>query len=587
MRKLIYTIVILLAATAYCNSQVTLENIKIYVRKGGDTINTIDTKDFNNISFEQLNGLPTCTIEVEPKALNAASIGSNLFVTVTYSEKMDKDIKPIISFSEGANNFNLVSNMELWNSDSEFFSSYVVLGKNQNLISPSITVSGARDIYGNQQPPCTLNNAFTIDTEKPYLVKIDFPDIPKICDDMAGIDFIIKLTFNEKMKKIDPKVTFTPGSALGSVFSSDNPKPKFEWINDKECHITYKIVDNNADFPAGITFTFEKALDLAGNEMDAVPGGKAYIVDMYNPKVSNLVVSKSNIKLEDDGLPFTITLTYTEAMVGNPKPDLTFTPSAGIGKILTEKQIQFDGFKKFTYTYKVKTGSENIIGIDVAVKEGEDSCSNLQVEYKKADCFNILFTINEIFREGFDTYPVGGPPPPPWERLSPSGIDNQVQSTFKPTGGEPNSLMLVGSKVDVKKEMEIRQFSPSPDEINVEFYMMSEAVTDSGGVALANKASMVPYAMLTYGTDGSVYIKSGTSITQKVTFPQNDNPHELNKWGSYKLIYNKVTGELKFFFNGTLMATTVGTVPAGSYDSILLYSFDGKVYFDNFFLWYL
>jgi hypothetical protein len=580
MKKLLLIMILLALAAAWSYSQ---NEIKLNIYKSGNKTAEHDIKDIDSITFQKLGGAPTCKVTVEPLVLNSKSAGSSFYVTAEFSKKMNKDIIPQIKFSAGTTSLEIDPLNCMWVDDSTYFWTYNVKDINQSSIKPNITISSARDLNGNTQNPGNLNAGFTLDTEEPYTVRIDLPTALRICEDLTGTDYIIKLTFNESMKAVAiPTINYFPNLVKTEVFAP-NPVIKPNPNNDKEWIITYKIVDSNFTLPK-FTLSFEGAQDLVGNVMDSTPAGKTFSVDTENPKVSSIVASKTNINLNDVNSTITITVTFNEAMLASPPPQITFTPD--ISKALKlDKVEQMSGIgNRFLFTYKViQLVSENFLDVDVSVKGAKDSCGNMQIDYKRADYMNILFKITKVIEDGFDTYNVGGPPPPPWERLAPNGKDNQVQSTYR--CGDPNSLMLEGSKAETKVEKELQEFTGTPDEINIEFCMMAEALTDSAAIALVDRATMQNFATLIYGADGSVYLKSGSGAQSKVTFDAANNPYQAYKWGNFRLQYNKVSGDLKLYYESAFITSVSATVPSGSFNSLLLYSANGKAYFDSIFVW--
>lgn len=578
--------IVLALASAGSYSQIITKDTKLQLNKNGNKIGDHDIKDIDSITFQKLGGAPTCKVTVEPLVLNSKSAGTSFYVYAEFSKKMNKDIIPQIKFSAGTTSLEIDPQNCVWVDDFNYMWTYNVKDVDQSSIKPNITVTGARDENGNTQNPGNLNAGFTLDTEEPYTVRIDLPTALKICEDLTNEEYKIKLTFNESMKAVaKPTINYFPNLVSTEVFAP-NPVIAPNPTNDKEWIITYKIVDSNFTLPT-FTLSFEGAQDLVGNVMDSTPAGKTFSVDTENPKVSSVVASKTNINLNDVNSTITLTVTFNESMLASPPPQITFVPDIGKALKLEGVTLMPGIGNRFLYTYKViQLTSENFLDVDVVVKNAKDSCSNVQLEYKRADYMNILFKITKIIEDGFDTYPVGGPPPPPWERLAPNGKDNQVQSTYR--CGDPNSLMLEGSIAEAKVEKVLQEFTGTPDEINIEFCMAvadEATIPDTAGVALVDRATMQPFAMLIYGTDGSIYLKSGSGAQSKVNFDAADNPYAAYKWGSYRLQYNKVSGELKLYYNSAFMTSVSATVPSGTFNSLLLYSVNGKSYFDSFFVW--
>lgn len=582
MKKLLLILILTMLASSVNIAQITNDTYLVR-QKGGTQLDSIKITDIDSITFPKLGGVPTCTIEVDPPVLNTLTFSgvAEFYVTVIYSKPMDtQNTKPQIKFSTASTSLEFDAKNSLWIEDSIYFAVYKVVDKDQQYVKPNITVTGARDKNANLQNPCALNEAFVLDTRDPEVARIDYPSSNSICDDATGDKYILKFVFNEKMKEsVKPTVTIAP-SAPKQVLTNEIG----EWTTPQEYKVTYTIAD--AEINSSATFSITNALDLAGNKIEKTEGAKYVKIDNQNPRVSSIGASKTNLNLNDVGSTIKITVSFNEAM--EEPPDITFSPNI-IGKALKFLGSNPTGFaNRYEFKYEViQAVTENFLDVDVIIKDAKDSCGNLSIEYKKLDYFNILFKITKVIEEGFDTYTVGGPPTnPPWERLLPEGLSSTVQTLWRQS--EPASLELVPKLTPppVVVEKALQQFSATPDEINFEIYVLADAVTDSGGIALVTKSSLTPFALLTYGTDGNIYIQSGSGALTKVNFNVGENPYAATNWGLFRLQYNKVSGDLKLYVNNSFITSLTGTVPSGTFDSILMYSAKGKMYFDTILLWH-
>ncbi len=582
MKKLLLTIIMVMLASAGLYSQIISDTTWLETKKSGSVKNRHNIKDIDRITFQKLTGNPKCIITVEPLLINSASVGQQFYVTVSYNKKMNiESTKPFINFSAGATSFEKDDPNSSWVDDSTYFAVYNIVDKDQQFVVPKVTVKGARDIYANEQDSAVLSDAFILDTRNPEIVKVDFPSYLRICDDAAGEKYSIKFTFNEKMRtRTNPIITPNITACTTTTFTNYTGK----WTKDNEFTATYTIADGNVDYDS-ISFTISNAVDSAGNKIDITPAGKTVTVDTRNPTVTSIGATKTNFNLNDVNSTITLTVSFSEPMMVAPK--ISFSPDIKNILVIQSSAPHPQFTNRFVYTYKIiKNQDVNFLDVDVIVREAKDSCGNLSVEYTKLDYINVLFLITKVIEENFDTYLTGGPPTtPPWERLLPEGKSNKVQSTWRYS--LENSLELEGQQTPtVLNERALQQFSATPDEINFEVFVMADELIDSGGIALVNKATLANFASMTYCTDGKVKIQSGSSAPVTVDFSGADNPYAATVWALIRLQYNKTSGELKFYVNNSLVTTTTGTVPSGTFDSIMLFSNKGKMYFDDILVWH-
>ncbi len=578
MKKVLIPLFLIVIAGLMLNAQ--NKNYRIQVKQGSNVIDNINVNDLDTIRFQELSGAPDCEIEIPAmqKTINRSAIGNDYEITVSYSKNMKSANLPKISFSPASAANTLTVQSSNWD-DAECTSYtwiYKISDANQQRIVPDITVTGGVDIYGNAQNICTLDSALVIDTELPNITSLTFPSYQTICDGAVGDKFIIRMKFNEEMKTaIAPEITFSP-DITGRVFDSEHGG----WEKDNMTYIdTFIVIDNNEKIPA-VTSIIINAVDKAGNKMVSYSTGKTLKVDTQNPKVSSLAATIPDIKQEHVNSQITITVNYNEYLVGSYTPIIEFSPS--LNDVLQKENGSWTAPYTYVQKYKVKKGfNQNIEAVDVKVKNARDSCGNEQVEYTKADYINVLMAITEVFREGFATYVKGSPVYFPWTRAS-NGVTNEIDDSY--FNSDSVSLKTEGSVATSKTESVYRDFTASPDGINVEFCLRPDSESDSASIALVHRATGDVSCAFIIARDGKAYLRSGNT-SEVITWPS-DNPYVGNLFSCYRMNYNKLTGVASLYYNNVLAKTVTATVPANLYNSIYLNTYEGVVHWDTLVLWY-
>ena len=344
---------------------------------GSDTV-SIDTEN------------PTGTIAVSDSLITDADIPGPFTVTVTYSEAMNTAVTPNIAFTPAVAS-TLSFSSGAWSvGNTVYTASYSEADANVTVASVQVDVTGGQDLAGNTQAPSSQPGAFTIDTQNPTLTVNIVAASLSDTTNSSNVTF----TFSEA-----PGASFTDsdvvtaGGTLGALVM-DTPTTY---------HATFTATD-------GVTTTGSVSV-AAGAYTDPVgnlggAGSDTVSIDTENP-TGTIAVSDSLITDADIPGPFTVTVTYSEAMNTAVTPNIAFTPA--VASTLSFSSGAWSvGNTVYTASYSEADANVTVASVQVDVTGGQDLAGNTQAPSSQPGAFTIdtqnpTLTVNIVAASLSDT----------------------------------------------------------------------------------------------------------------------------------------------------------------------------------------
>ena len=111
--------------------------------------------------------------------------------------------------------------------------------------------------------------------------------------------------------------------------------------------------------------------------------------DVSAPTVESVVASDTLLGVADAGTPFTLAVTFSEAMDPATVPAIDFGSDDLSGTLTFTSGAFSSGDTVYTATYAVADGGDNITDIDVTVTGGADANGNAQTDGTETDVFSV------------------------------------------------------------------------------------------------------------------------------------------------------------------------------------------------------
>lgn len=213
----------------------TLPNIDIEITGGQNMVANgqqfFETLDFFHIDTQN----PTITALMPQQTtitdLNEGTVGFEL--TVIFSEKMDVNTTPIITFPTEDPTLNTmvlnVPNSD-WQDPQTYIARYAVIDANETLPDIDVQIVSAVDSVGNIQEMLLMEDAFGIDTENPLVVSVEVSTDIINLETVGTATFGVTVTFSEAMDTLElPQVLFPVENPLATTLSPNNANSK--WLD--------------------------------------------------------------------------------------------------------------------------------------------------------------------------------------------------------------------------------------------------------------------------------------------------------------------------------------------------------------------
>jgi len=324
------------------------------------------------------------SLSISPTTINESSVGIAKFtITIQYSEEMDTSITPTITFTPPIDT-TLTNCKGSWSDSYSYMYTCDIEDNDVEQPNINVTVSGAKDLAGNEQEDYTLTNVIRVDTKAP----VD----PTNVYVEAGPNNEANVINIYNKNSVNVAVVFSSPPEAGTVIVelSDGTNTITSTAPaNTEGTITIVTNIDAASLNDGAITVKAKIVDNAGNENPSgFVTGTAATKDTQVPTVFTLTVSPTIVNEASVGIDkFTITIDYSEEMDTSTNPTITFNPP--VDTTLSNCEGSWLDSDTYTFTCNVEDVNVEQSGIDVTISGAKDLTGNEQEVYIKEDAFDV------------------------------------------------------------------------------------------------------------------------------------------------------------------------------------------------------
>lgn len=321
--------------------------------------------------------------------VNVQQIGSSFSISATYTEAMDSQSTPTLTFTPNSPEASLAAGSASWINATTYQWTYTIVNSGDEIENIEVSVSDALDANGNLQIASIGSDVFSIDLIAPNVELVGVNDLILSDEDASASELIVTVVFDDEMNTTEiPQITF--GQNVSGTLTPDNDASLWE---DEFTYVAVYTIDDNNEEIDGISVAVISANDAGGNNITSSETLDGNItIDTKNPLVVALSPSIATITEGEIGLPFTLTAIYSEAM------DITVQPVISFPVEDPSTALTFTGGNWLNNTTYVATYSVNDVdvfaqNIDVSLEGAKDEVGNIQTGSANANKFSIALTI--------------------------------------------------------------------------------------------------------------------------------------------------------------------------------------------------
>lgn len=368
-----------------------------------------------------LAGIPhVVNITADKSLLTDADVGTQVNITIEFTEDMNTSVAPEVSFPIQNPNATLAFASGNWIDARNYVITYDIVDGNQALVQVVLRVDDAKDPEDNSIVPA-LKNLFTIDTFNPSILTFNASE--NLVNDDVAMDgvFTVAVNFNEAMNtEIMPSIAWeNEGLNSSLVF---NPALSF-WSDADSFSAFFDVVDENIEeFNAAVIIS--GAQDLNGNNMNAF-SQVLTSVDTKNPFAS-LEFPTAAVNISNAGENFAVRAAFDEAMSALVIPTIALSGSdvsAVLTGLVSEGWVNANTYEWVYSTAQVDgvynvivtiAGGEDVAGNEHATETYENAllidfdapsvatASALSLTITDANAMEQAFTVSVVFDENMD-----------------------------------------------------------------------------------------------------------------------------------------------------------------------------------------
>ncbi|WP_300554101.1 Ig-like domain-containing protein [Maricaulis sp.] len=237
----------------------------------------------------------------------------------------------------------------------------------EGTLTVDIPAGRLTDIAGNSN---TAASQFSVDTD------LTPPDviIASVATGVQTGPFDVSFTFSEAVTGFE-LADITVGNGAASAFTGSGT--------------TYgATITPAADGAVTVDVAADVATDGPGNGNTAATQF-SLDADVSAPTVVSVVASDALLGVADVGTPFTLAVTFSEAMDPTTVPAIDFGSDDLSGTLTFTSGAFSSGDTVYTATYAVADNGDNITDIDVTVTGGADANGNAQTDGTETDIFSV------------------------------------------------------------------------------------------------------------------------------------------------------------------------------------------------------
>jgi len=401
------------------------------------TDNTIFTVDTQNPIVDLYNFNEDVSDQIE---------GTGTFsVALNFSEAMDTNLLPDISFPTEIADITLTQNFELssWMSDSIYQVVYDVVDNQQTLEGVDLTTANAKDLAGNDIQITIDADQFNIDMLNPVVVAIT-PNTPSITDDNIGLqELVFTIDFSEEMNTDMDPILSLPAELASSVLLSEGSSA---WTTTTSYTMVYDIVDEDLNF-GSINAMLTNFQDQIGNMGTEMPSVDLFLLDTKAPEVISITSNEPIIADAQAGsATLFVSFMFDEMMDTSADPSVALVAGEDLGNSFTLNNGLSAWSSDFTYSAVYDVSDENLEVDDISFEIDSlndlagNTASSIQSEnLLTLDTKNpqvLLISANEYLLQNGDVGPEG------FEIIA---IYDEAMDPFEPLVSFPDENPLTNS----------------------------------------------------------------------------------------------------------------------------------------------
>lgn len=338
------------------------------------------------------------SIQFSDDTLSFIDNGNNVTLTADFSEEMDPNSFPVISFfSDNPTSTALTFVSADWIDSDTYQFSYDFTGTDVELTNIVFGLSDALNIDGKTQIPFAIQNALYIDNKVPVLENVT-SSLAFVSDETVEAEMLF-LTF-EMSESCD--VSESPSIALSASIDPSNsavfnPAASY-WNNGNEFVAAFDLIDEGIEVD-GIDAMIDNLTDNFGNLFIADSREDLFSIDTKNPSTTNFLVSDPNLnQMDQGGLALTVNITFDQVMNTAETPSLIFFNEDPLASSLVLNNLNsvWISDTECQVVYDLIAADEELLNIGVSLENFMDLNGNTGSNDAGADLFSIDTKTPEI-----------------------------------------------------------------------------------------------------------------------------------------------------------------------------------------------
>ncbi|MFC2087758.1 hypothetical protein ACFLSA_06330, partial [Bacteroidota bacterium] len=348
-----------------------------------DIFGNIQPADYTELDvFNIIMKAPVVTdITVDPDTINESHVGvDSLLITITFNERMDQAIDPVLVFTPAVSSLSLSANSD-WISDEIFEAYYDITDDNATIDSIDIQINTAENRGGNLMITKDTADLFSIDLVNPVVSSLTMNH--DTLSDTSTV-FIITVNYTESMDQaVNPAITFSPNVKTNFLSESS-----LSWTAANQFTAEYSV--SHKDSVGTVDINVANALDSAGNTQVAYTATDTFLIEMVNPLLTTFVLDPDYIGQDDAGTAgFKITINFSEVMDTNTWPVVQYPEGTPSCLTANDDSSYWVDDNTFIKAYNVTDNNLQLDNIDIRFTTAVDLAGNAIADTTFVDTLGI------------------------------------------------------------------------------------------------------------------------------------------------------------------------------------------------------
>ena len=312
-------------------------------------------------------------------SVNIQSVGQTVKLTIYFSEDMQMNTNPALSFI-GLNN-PLVNSLSpqtgAWISNQVYEQIYLVNAFPETITTILVQVTGAKNMSGIEQNPFIELNPFRIDKQRPYVLSV-VPSSSLVNDSIANLSiFYLDVAYSEACDTSSaPKLSFSNSVLVNSVLSLSASQSN--WINSITYRSVYAVLDTDVEI-LNISVQVDSVRDETLNFQNGFIANNVFKIVTENPSLLSYLINDSLLSLVDIGnAALVCSFQFNQALQSAVIPSQIFSDLNALGTSLqfnAQNSFWIDSFN-LQLTYNLLTQSYESGLMDINLSAIQDANGN-------------------------------------------------------------------------------------------------------------------------------------------------------------------------------------------------------------------